>query len=256
MSKLKSVKAIISSVALAFASLLLSVTADAKSIWVDNSLSYLEGSNYKVGAQERSVFTFEHASGHTWGDVFFFVDRTSSEDGTNETYMEFSPRLSLGKLPGSKPIDFGPISDLLLTATVESNESQNSSFNHTLVGGAIDFDIPGFDYFQLNLYRRHNEAAQNNWQVTTVWGLPFKMLGQNILLDGFIDWRDSNRDYASDINATTQLKLDVGNIMFQLPYTIYVGVEHTYWKNKYGIKSSKALDTNEENLNFLVKVHF
>lgn len=85
--------------------------------WQDNSLSYLYGENFQRmnfnGEEQRTqtTFTFEHASGWAWGDLFYFVDyiradnvqsRGSFNNGTFRQhdkdsfyYMEFSPRISL-----------------------------------------------------------------------------------------------------------------------------------------------------------------
>ena len=37
---------------------------------------------------------------------------------------------------------------------------------------------------------------------------------------------------------------------------VYLGVEYYYWSNKYGVKSSPALDSDQHAVSFLAKYHF
>lgn len=69
-------------------------------LFTDTSLSVLYGDDYElVEDGELTTITLEHASTHTWGGVFFFVDRhQGASDSENnkykETYGEFAPNLS------------------------------------------------------------------------------------------------------------------------------------------------------------------
>ncbi|MBV1921408.1 MAG: ion channel protein Tsx [Pseudomonadales bacterium] len=220
----------------------------AKQLWSDNSLSLLRGNDYEVGAEGRKVLTLEHVSGHSWGDMFSFVDRLESDNGDLETYWELSPRLSIGKAMG-KELTAGLIKDVLITTTAEIADGP-FPFTNYLIGPAIDLDIPGFKYFQLNAYRRNNEFSDDNWQLTPVWGVPFSIAGQDFLYDGFADWRSGSGNNTTELNVTSQLTWDIGALM-QTPKTLYIGVEYVYWTNKFGIQ-----DTDERNLNALLKVHF
>ena len=78
----------------------LSVSAQAEQFWADNSVSVLYGSDYEFNKDEdTTTLTLEHVSGHSWGDLFYFVDR---HNGANykETYGEFSPNFTLTKMEG------------------------------------------------------------------------------------------------------------------------------------------------------------
>lgn len=92
--------------------------------WQDNSLSYLYGENFQRmnfnGEEQRTqtTFTFEHASGWAWGDIFYFLDYIRADtvqtrgsfdnssfrqhDKDSFYYMEFSPRVSLSWLTRQK----------------------------------------------------------------------------------------------------------------------------------------------------------
>jgi len=225
----------------------------AKQFWSDNSLSLLRGNDYEVGDLNRTVLTFEHVSGHSWGDIFLFADRLESDNKDRETYWEISPRLSIGNLMDKK-LKFGIIKDVLITTTAEINDTV--PFTNYLYGPAIDVEIPGFAFLQLNFYRRNNEGdGDDNWQFTPVWAIPFSLGGQQLVYDGFADWVSGNDDNTPQLNFTSQLKWDLG-ALWQAPKTLYIGIEYVYWNNKFGIKDSSAFKTNERNLNALIKVHF
>ena len=76
--------------------------------WQNNSLTYLYGQDYKIDPEIQQTITFEHASGWSFGDLFFFTDlikyNTDAKNGNGDGhtyYGEFSPRLSFGKISGN-----------------------------------------------------------------------------------------------------------------------------------------------------------
>ncbi|UTW02173.1 DUF5020 family protein [Amphritea atlantica] len=223
----------------------LSASASAEMLWSSFSLSYLNGSDYEVGDPDRQVVTVEHASGHSWGDNFFFLDRLESDNGDSENYMELSPRLSLSSLTDSD-LSFGPVNDLLLAGTWESGEG----FDNFLAGIGVSLDVPGFKYFNANLYRVNNDKSSDDTQLTLTWGLPFALSEAEFLYDGFIDWTTSESDKASEMNFTSQLKWNAGKLI-GTKAPVYVGVEYAYWNNKFGIDG-----VDERNPALLLKWHF
>ena len=223
----------------------LSASASAEMLWSSFSLSYLNGSDYEVGDPDRQVVTVEHASGHSWGDNFFFLDRLESDNGNSENYMELSPRLSLSSLTGSD-LSFGLVKDVLLAGTWESGEG----FDNVLAGVGVSLDLPGFKYFNANLYRANNDKSSDDTQLTLTWGLPFALSDAEFLYDGFIDWTTSESDKASEMNFTSQLKWNAGKLI-GTSAPVYVGVEYAYWNNKFGIDG-----VDERNPALLLKWHF
>ncbi|WP_239421225.1 DUF5020 family protein [Saliniradius amylolyticus] len=223
----------------------------AKLLWQDFSATYLYGENYRVGDSRRAVLTFEHASGASWGDSFFFLDHLRSRDGGRENYAEWSPRLSGCKLEIYCPEKGGLIKDVLFANTVEMAEHAT----HFLHGVGLDLNIPGFQYLQVNTYRRNNDQVEDNWQLTTVWGYPFSIGQQAFLFDGFLDWFSSTEDQRASMNWTSQLKWNAGKAM-GLEERLYLGVEYVYWRNKFGIADTLGFPTHESNVNLLVKYHF
>ncbi len=243
------------------ASLLLSATsASAETLWSDNSLSYLKNlQDFEVLTNDDiNVFTFEHVSGHNWGDVFFFIDRINGKADANngehkETYGEFSPRVSLSYLSGSK-LSFGPIKDVFLAGTYEYSSGSSGDFSfgfdNYLYGVGAAWDIFDKGYFNTNLYYANNDKTDNDQQLTVTWGYPMAFGKHKVLFDGFIDWSSAADDHAADFHFNPQLKLDVGNY-FGYAGKFEMGIEYSYWHNKFGIK---GLD-NESVVSFLVKAH-
>ncbi|MFB9135074.1 outer membrane protein OmpK [Vibrio olivae] len=220
-------------------------TANAEMIWQDFSVSYLNGSDYEVGDKDRQVITFEHASGHSWGDTFFFLDRLKWDDGTTENYSEFSPRASLSHLSGSS-LSFGPVKDVLISTTWESGEG----FDNFLYGVGFALDVPGFNYFNLNFYQADNDESDDDQQLTWTWGLPVEIGGAEFLWDGFLDWSSASDTNSAEMNWTSQVKWNAGKLL-GLSSPLYLGIEYSFWNNKFGIK-----DADERNAALLVKWHF
>lgn len=241
--------------------------------WQNNSLSYLYGHDYKVDPGIQQTVTFEHASGWRFGDLFFFTDLIHYNGGQNGAgdsrtfYGELSPRLSLGKV-FDMPLSIGPISDVLLATTYEFGEDDVESY---LIGPGFDLAVPGFDYFQLNVYRRETDgkrAGSGVWQVTPVWGYTLPVGNSDILIDGFIDWVVDNDDngpageYHANLHINPQIKYDLGKALSWGEKQFYVGLEYDYWKHKYGIQDGGFVSDNfvgstkQNTASLLLKAHF
>ncbi|MDG9884867.1 hypothetical protein N7650_18685 [Pseudomonas sp. GD04058] len=237
-------------------------------LWQDNSLTYLNGIDFKVDPPKQQTVTFEHASGWSFGDLFFFVDgikyNTEATNGAGDGhsfYGEFSPRLSFGKITGTD-LSFGLIKDVLLSATYEFGEDDVDTY---LIGPAVDLNIPGFDYFQLNTYLRTPDGKRDGkgvWQITPVWSYTVPVGNSNVVIDGFIDWVvDNDKSYHANFHFNPQIKYDLAKAM-GWGEKFYVGVEYDYWSDKYGISHDSYLGkevlggTNQSAISLLVKAHF
>lgn len=236
--------------------------------WQDNSLTYLNGIDFKVDPPKQQTVTFEHASGWSFGDLFVFVDgikyNTEATNGAGDGhtfYGEISPRLSLGKISGAD-LSFGPVKDVLLAATYEFGEDDVESY---LLGPAIDLDIPGFDYFQLNTYLRTTDGRRdgdNVWQITPVWSYTIPVGDSDLVIDGFMDWVVDNDDsYHANLHFNPQIKYDLAKAM-GWGKRFYVGVEYDYWSDKYGIDDNGFVGseilggTDQSAISLLAKAHF
>ena len=236
--------------------------------WQDNSLTYLNGIDFKVDPPKQQTVTFEHASGWSFGDLFIFVDgikyNTEATNGAGDGhtfYGEISPRLSLGKISGAD-LSFGPIKDVLLAATYEFGEDDVDSY---LLGPAVDLNIPGFDYFQLNTYLRTTDGRRdgdNVWQITPVWSYTIPVGDSDLVIDGFMDWVVDNDDsYHANPHFNPQIKYDLAKAM-GWGKRFYVGVEYDYWSDKYGIDDNGFVGseilggTDQSAISLLAKAHF
>ena len=208
----------------------------AETLWTDVSATLLRGNDYEVGDNKRTVFTFEHAAGYSWGDSFLFVDRLHSSNGDKETYAEIAPRLQISDYKNQA------FENIYIATTAEIGDG----FTHYLVGLGTKLNIPNFTYANINIYHRNNDSAKNNQQVTFTWALPIGPL----TYDGFIDYVIATGDQHSSMNLTSQLKYNLAEHL-NLKTNFFVGFEYVYWQNKFGIDG-----VDEKNLNLLAKYHF
>lgn len=230
--------------------LLLSGATQAEVLWSDFSVTYLNGQHYRVGDNQRQVYTFEYATGTSWGDSFLFMDHLRSANGDRENYGEWAPRFSLTKA-GAFSLDNSVLQDVLLAGQIEMSETTTNY----LYGVGLAWQVPGFKYFSTNFYRRDNDTAKDNWQTTVVWGLPWQIGSQQFLWDGFLDWTSSTENQRSSMNWTSQIKW-LASPALGIDSRLYLGVEYALWRNKFGIADSPAFRSNESNVSLLVKWHF
>ena len=230
--------------------LLCSAPLHSEVLWQDFRVSYLTGNHYRLGDNNRDIYTFEHAATTTWGDSFFFLDHIRPNSGDVANYAEWAPRWSFSKL-GLAEAKWGLISDVTFATTVE----MSSQTTHLLYGVGFNLDMAQFRYFQVNLYRRNNEKRSDNWQTTITWGLPFALGDQEFLYDGFLDWASATEDHNANLNMTSQLKWLLSKAL-NTEDKIYLGFEYVLWLNKFGVKDQPNLRSDEYNLNLLLKWHF
>ena len=224
----------------AFCLLFIAQLTYAETFVNDFSLSVLRGNNYELGDKDRTVATLEYLSVGTWGDVFFFYDHIHSDNGYKEDYMELQPRIKVIKNDNESHF---------LGAYVATQWEHSETADNFLIGPGFDFKFLSFQFLQLNFYYRNNEKIDNNFQITPVWAIPFEVGNSEWLFDGFIDWTSKSDDAESSLNFTPQLKWNIGK-EFGISRKLYLGIEYTYWKNKFGIKG-----VDENNANLLLKMH-
>lgn len=230
--------------------------AHAEKYFSDSSLSILYSDDYQAfGKQKRTdtYFTFENATGHNWGNTFFFFDRNQGhgkDSDSDDLYGEAAVDVSLNWMTGSD-LSIGPIKDFTISGQYENGGGTN--VNNYMLGGGLKWTVPGFTYFNTNFYYVNNSETDNDYQTTVVWGMPMEFGATRILFDGYIDWSSAADDHESDFHFNPQLKLDIGNY-FNSPSVLYAGIEYSYWNNKYGLDED-VMDT-ESAVSALVKFHF
>ena len=155
-------------------------------------------------------------------------------------YGEIYSTFSLGKIL-DKDLSFAIVKDIGITGGVNLGEDMNSplsGFRAWLYGVTVDFDLPGFDYFNVDFLRqRVTEPADigTSWQITPVWRFRFQIADTKWSLEGFADFIGKNGYFARQALAQPQLRLDIGDF-FNNSDHLYLGIEYQYWHNKYGIK--------------------
>lgn len=230
--------------------------SQAEMYWSNNSLSLLHGADYLhpfTGKDmEMTTMTVEHASGHNWGDAFFFMDRHNGKGqfaDFQETYSELSPRFSLSSMSG-KSLSAGPLQDVLLAFTYENgSNSTGFSQDNYLYGFGLKWKAPGFAFLNTNFYYADNENVQDDLQLTVTYGVPFALGTVDMMFDGYLDWSTAESDHASDFHFNPQLKANVGKFMGITKSKLELGIEYSFWSNKFGV----ATDDNESAVSALIK---
>ncbi|OAI22877.1 MULTISPECIES: outer membrane protein OmpK [Methylomonas] len=228
----------------------LAVPAASAAEWLDWSTSeiqYLHGPTYSepFNANDiaRSIVTVTHTHGWRYGRNFFFMDTLFTESGQPaqvNLYGEAYSTLSFGKISGLD-LSFGIVKDVGATAGINLGENVNSprsGYRTWLYGISVDFDLPDFEYFNVDFLRqRVTEPADigTSWQITPVWKLPFEIAGTKWSFEGFADFIGRNQTAAHQALAQPQLRLDLGDL-WGAGNHLFIGIEYQYWHNKYGIK--------------------
>lgn len=213
--------------------------------WAENNVQFLYGDQFELsGNEEQSIISFEHASGWKYGDNHLFVDVTAPDKEGTEVYGEWSTRVAPGRFFDITAKE-GLFKEAFLTAEYDFGNSGGFCIDDEVVeletrvllyGGAIDLNLPGFNFFQLNVQVRDDDNQDGQtYQITPVWGMNFDIAALSFEFSGFIDFAGDEGDSEANILAQPQLLLDVGEF-FNAPKSLYVGTEYQYWENKYGVK--------------------
>jgi nucleoside-specific outer membrane channel protein Tsx len=212
----------------------LSVSAQAEQFWADNSVSYLYGSSYEGTADDTySTVTLEHASGHSWGGLFYFVDIDKS-GAVDNTYSEFSPTYTLAKMDG------------FVTSVSAAYTMENSEFNDNhLFGATLGLKVPGMNFVNASLFQAYNgDGSEDN-----LFSVVYNYSNGNLTVDGFMDYRFGNDNGEDNLNLTPQITYDLAP-MLKMKGKLKVGIEYSNWSNKFGVD---VLDQSAVSL--LVKAH-
>lgn len=210
--------------------------------WSSTNLQVLYGNNFELGEDERTIFTFEHANGWQYGDNFFFFDVANPTRDHTEIYGEWHPRLSYTKIMGQKWT--GVIKDVSLASEFNYDGNLNYPFNPPdgggfralLYGAGVDLNLPGFAYFNVNVYHRdENYKRGSTYQISPSWLLPFSIGSTHWQFTGFLDYAGSEGPGETNWLFVPQLLIDVGQFWGEADH-LHAGIEYSHWDNKYGVK--------------------
>lgn len=243
--------------AAAIAIIALSATtgANAKMLFGGTSITGLYGSDYELTPRSDTdnsltTMTLEHASTHTWGGVFFFVDRHQGDEGPDgkkfkETYGELAPKYKLATF------DNGIIKQVNLAGQYEfgSNSSGFSQDNYLVgLGADLNLPIPGMKYASASIYHAFNNdtfSDADDQQITLTYGWE----KNDFIVDGYVDYSFNNDDKKDSLHINPQIKYNLQKVL-GIDNRLEVGMEYSYWKNKYG------RDVTQNAPSALVKYHF
>jgi nucleoside-specific outer membrane channel protein Tsx len=255
-------------------------------LWQNNSLTYLYGENFNRGQfnaeqqKTQTTFTAEHGSAWVWGDAFGFVDYVLADNKQSRRgdfnqqkdsfyYTELSSRLSLSWLSG-QTLSAGPLKDVYAAFTYEYGNGGAGTENY-LYGIGSAWNVPGFAYFNANLYRvkvnnnvyfdrAHGNNNAHTYQLTVSGAYPFAIGEQDFVVDGFVDWRagTSTSNTRTSVGSSIQAKWDAGKALFGENRKLYVGTELNMWRNRYGAKpiDGSGHGFDQTAVQALVKYHF
>tara|TARA_R110000868_G_scaffold248282_5_gene504668 strand:- start:424 stop:1137 length:714 start_codon:yes stop_codon:yes gene_type:complete len=213
--------------------LFLSNTILIASDWSSTNLQFLRGSDYELGAKERTIMTLEHASGWKYGDNHFFFDITNPDSKDTAVYGEITPSLSITKLM-NKDISKNFINDYRFVANAEFG-NQNRTY---LYGVGVNFNVKNFKFLKTNLMIRDKpEVKGSTYQLTIAWLLPFELGNTRFHFTGFTDLAGKEGTKAANQLFAPQLLIDVGSF-WNSEDSFLIGVEYQYWKNKFGAKGT------------------
>jgi nucleoside-specific outer membrane channel protein Tsx len=199
--------------------------------WHSENVQILQGEDFELGPSERTIITFEHANRWRYGDTFLFTDLTILPDGETALYGEFQPRLSLSRLTGQS-WSAGPMSDVYITGMYERGEHHTQRY---LLGIGTDWSVPGFRFFKANLFWRDDpNRAGDTLQATIAWNRNFDIAGHTILAEGFADITGAEGNGVAHQMIVPRFLWDIG-AGHGNPGRVWLGIEHQYWHNKFGV---------------------
>ena len=273
-------------VAIASLGMALAAASSQAAIWSTTELQYQYGDlkkPFQGGGSESetggtSIGTVQHASGWAYGDNFFFFDylsygqtdfdKASDTSRQTELYGELYSNFSLGKITGND-LSFLFVKDIGLLAGF--NFAPEVDTMYYLPGIRFDLALPGFAFAHLDVAAYIQDSASNvgdgvnireddSFWVDFNWAYPFKIGNTSWTIEGHVEYIDGvdtdvrvsgvgtfDGKRESWVLAQPQLRLDLGEVMFDSAGSLFVGIEYQYWSNKLGDK-----DTDESVVQALV----
>lgn len=234
--------------------------------WSETDVQMMNGTSFRdPGIHDdvtKTTITLQHVSGYAYGRNYFFVDSywgTKNAPRSNDIYGEYYHYLSLGKTTGAT-FGGGILKDVSLTAGVNAGASTGGAGTRILLYGVtLDFAVPGFSYFNVDLLAYDDRSQfngvqphyRNSYQVTPVWRLPFSIGPTHWSFEGFCDYIGARgQGTVNQLLCQPQLRLDVGELVSGRRDAFFIGTEYQYWHNKYGID---GLDESFPNIMAVVK---
>lgn len=195
----------------------------------------------------KNTLTFETTSAGRWWSSYLFVDAVRSwsdaDANAKEVYGEWYPALSIRKFSG-KPRSTGVVRDVSVALGLNTGvRSTGTSPFVVLPGVKFDLKVPAFAFFSLGAYAyidrgrfegQPTDCHSTTYQITPSWSLPFNVGDAKLKIDGFVDFIGSHANCEAQVLTQPRLALDLSGLWHK-PGRVYVGVDYSFWHNKYGI---------------------
>ncbi|MEW5831703.1 MAG: outer membrane protein OmpK [Campylobacterota bacterium] len=170
----------------------------------------------------KHTLTAEHYRTFGYGDVFAFVDYVYTPKGLrfsgkkNDLYGEFSPRISFNKI-ADLPVSSGVFKEWY--AAYQHNRADG--YRADLYGVGCDLNIPGFDVFSLNGYRKARSQMSDTYQLS---GNYSAALSEAWLFEGYFDWT------GADFLTQNQLLFNLSPFLGIREGQLRIGTEWHYYR--------------------------
>ena len=237
----------------------LSSTATAAN-WSSTALHINNGNHKNPFTEQKSsttVYSIEHASGHDYGDNFFFIDYStdSNDDGFQDQdfYFEGYSTLSLSAVMDEK-VASGALVDVGLTMGI--NAAGDAKVVKYLPGVKLSWDVPGFNFFStlISAYIDDSEGVAkggapietNSWMFDVAFDYPFMIGSQKFNVKGHAEYIAERKDeFGNDVRAwflaQPIIVWDMGHALEMKENTLLLGMEWQYWHNKFGTDVSESV---------------
>jgi len=199
------------------------------------------------------IVTLQHASGYSFGDVFFFVDFLDDNelDGFDdkEAYAEGYAYFSSAKILHHKY--GGIVKDL--GVLVGFNYDADADYLSYLPGGYVDWNLPGFGFLRTQFTAVIDDtrgvanggiapSRDNGFQADVSWAYPIHAFGQYFSIEGHIQYDIAvTGEFGTipySILGQPQFRWDVGYALTGKKDVVFVGTEYQFWINKLGDKTT------------------
>ena len=150
-------------------------------------------------------------------DAYRADDRFKYQDSKSDFYAEFSPRLDLSKITGTD-LSFLFVKKIYLAFQYNLGEE----YKAYLYGLGSSLDIPGFNVFDLNIYKKNQNIGENNYQFSINYTT--KKIYNIFHINSFIDWTEL------DFLTEQQFLFDVAKPF--KTHNLYIGGEWHYYRQK------------------------
>lgn len=191
---------------------------------------------YGTGNEKLLTYQFEHFSGHSWGDVYFDAEVYHGRDVGSpfvtghsiQNLMVLNPRLSLGKITG-KDFSFGPVTDVSLISRWEAGSYPNDNpYRSQNYGVSLNFDVPGFSYFESGLLYRNTNFDKRTWLWRSVlMSKPVEVFSQKLHFN-LLSLVSGSQNNGTEVFERGEMLWEVGG---KAAYQLGLRLEYETYKN-------------------------